>query len=64
MYLNGNIVRGVIDRSQRLEAAGTLFDYDRPFHSPKGETLFAEGPTNEPLEVMVRMPLMVIHTLQ
>lgn len=52
-YINGELVRGAPDPSNAYRAGGTLFRYNRPFLSEKGETLLADGPTTEDLDVLV-----------
>lgn len=50
--INGN---WAIDRPGKYEGVGTMFTYRRPneISSTAGESLVAEGPTNEILDVFV-----------
>ena len=55
-YINGELKSGRPDPSQSYRVAGTTFRYSRPYKSlRKGETLLADGPTSEALEVLVRL---------
>ena len=45
--------RGIPDQASSYSAAGTSFIYKRPYQSQQGESLVAEGPTNEEVEVWV-----------
>lgn len=46
--------RGVPDQPRTYTAAGTSFIYKRPYNSEKGESIVADGPTNEDIEIWVR----------
>jgi len=52
-YINGNLDKGIPDPSNVYNAAGTSFIYKRPFQSLEGESLLAEGPTNDEIQVWV-----------
>ena len=53
-YINGEMNLGHLDPSQRYQIAGTYVTYTRPYQSEKGETIVANGPITEALEVLVR----------
>ncbi|XP_076803784.1 thrombospondin type-1 domain-containing protein 4-like isoform X2 [Clavelina lepadiformis] len=52
-FINGKLAKGSPDPSHSYRAAGTFFVYDRPFQSSKGESIWAEGPTNEDIDVLI-----------
>lgn len=45
--------QGIPDRVGTYTAAGTSWMYKRPLLTNDGESIMAEGPTNEDVEVMV-----------
>lgn len=53
VYINDELEQGLPDPTSTYTAGGTTFLYERPFQSIKGESLRADGPTTQPLDLLV-----------